>query len=407
MTPIPYAIIGIGGYGSQHLAALLRLQEEGLVILKAAAEPFPERHPDKIEDLKRRNVRHYMDWREMLDHESALEAVSIPAPIPLHVPMAVECFERQLNVVLEKPPAVLVQDVDRLIKCAVRNGVLCQVGFQNMTDPTAHKLKKLLLDGDIGDLQNITVFGAWKRLDSYYHRSGWAGKLKLNGDWVLDGPLNNPLCHYVHQALFFAGDQQGETARPERLRAELYRAHPIEGEDVACTTAVLHTGATLNCFLTTCAPANEPLEIRIKGSKGTATWGPGTYGIENDSGRYTESGENTGAFEVIKNFVSALKNRETLLSPLESTRNVILHNNACFKSSGRVYPIPPESVRRYPVSGRAGATDTATEVPGLVDNMQQAAAEGKLFSEIGIEWAKETEAIRCDFSRFNPGFLCD
>ncbi len=407
MKAIPYAIIGIGGYGARHLSAVLQLQEEGLLRLLAVADPFPGQNREAIEQLARRGVRHYIDWREMLGSERDLEAVSIPAPIPLHVPMATECFERKLHVVLEKPPAVLIQDMDRLIECADGNGVRCQVGFQNMMDPTAHKLKRYLLRGEIGKLQRITAFGAWKRIDSYYGRAEWAGKLRLGDVWVLDGPMNNPLCHYVHQALFFAGGDTTGTAAPARVRAELYRAHPIEGEDIACSRAVLDTGAILTCYLTTCAPRSDDPLVLIRGTGGTAEWRPGRCEITNDAGRRRERGAGPGAFDVIKNFVTALDTGAPLLSPLESTRSVILHNNACFQSSGRIHPLPEESIVRRPEPSKDGTADMATEAPGLVEWMEEGADKGALFSELDVPWARKTREVPCDFTGFDPGFLRD
>ncbi len=406
MTPIAYAVIGIGGYGARHLSAALRLQEEGLLRLQAVADPFTDQNRDSLRDLANHNVKHYTDWREMLERESGLEAVSIPAPIPLHVPMALACFERKLNVVLEKPPAVLIQDVDRLIECAAKNGVVCQVGFQNMMEPAAHELKERLLGGEIGDPVSVTAFGAWRRLDSYYSRAGWAGKLRLDDTWVLDGPLNNPLCHYVHQALFFAGSRPGTFAVPRSVRAELYRAHPIEAEDIVCSRAELDVKTSLHCYLTTCAPVQNAPEIRIKGSSGTARWTPGHYEINGRSGKSGGDSSPQDAVDVIRNFIRALGSEEKLLSPLDSTRGVILHNNACYKSSGKIHRLPEKSIRRCRVDKEAEMPDTATEAPGLTEAMQEAAEKTSLFSELEIAWAKETSSIRCDFSHFDPGFLC-
>ena len=186
MRPFPYGIIGIGGYGAVHLAAIEALEKEGLARLRAVAEAFPERFRERLDGLRARGVHVYADYREMLREERELEVVSVPTPIPLHVPMALACFERGVHVMLEKPPAVLVQDVDRMLAAAERAGRLCQVGFQNVADGPARELKARVAHGELGAVRELVVTGLWRRLDGYYARASWAGRLRLGDAWVLD-----------------------------------------------------------------------------------------------------------------------------------------------------------------------------------------------------------------------------
>jgi len=125
MSRLRCAIIGVGGWGAVHLEAAESLVQEGLLSLEAVAEAFPERTRQRLDELRARGVRVYADWREMLEREPALEVACIPAPIHLHVPMALECFRRGIHVLLEKPPAPLVQQVDELTQAAEQHGCLC------------------------------------------------------------------------------------------------------------------------------------------------------------------------------------------------------------------------------------------------------------------------------------------
>ena len=248
----------------------------------------------------------------------------------------------------------------------------------------------------------MVVVGKWRRLDGYYARTDWAGKLRLGDQWVLDGPLNNPLIHYVHQALLVACPQEHMTLRPLTAQAELYRAHPIEGEDIVCARAELEGGIMLHTYLTLCAPEESAATIEIVGEKGRAWWRRGQYRIDSETGRKEFSKETGLRGPLFYNLVAALRGEQPLWSPLSSTRNVILHNNGCFASAGRIRPIPHDKVRRY----RDEAKDeVATEVERLPELVDEAAAERRMFSQMEVPWARSTPMVQLDFDEFDPSPL--
>ncbi|MBS3762739.1 MAG: Gfo/Idh/MocA family oxidoreductase [Planctomycetes bacterium] len=405
MEPVRYGIIGINGYGRSHLDAVERLEDEELTHLAGVAEIYPERCRDKLDKLRSRGVNIYEDYREMLDAQDDLEVVSVPTPIPLHIPMATACFEKGIHVMLEKPPAVLVQDVDRLIESANEADCLCQVGFQNIADECARQLRERIADGQLGSIQDVVVVGTWRRLDSYYARAGWAGKVNLGGDWVLDGPLNNPLLHYIHEALFLTGQTATTTDRPLRVRAELYRAHPIQGEDTVCARATLESGARLHTYLTLCASEQRLPSIEIFGENGTAWWQPGGFSMTAQDEESECEGDRGGTIDPIRNFVRVVRGEDEQISPLSMTRNVILHNNGCYLSSGQIKPVPKQLVHRYESDRSGEKGETATEISGLMDIIARASRERKLFSELGVAWARETPEVELNFDHFDPSEL--
>jgi len=400
MDRLGYGIIGMGGWGVVHLRAVEALEREGEVTLRAVTTTSPDRHREKVDELLARGVRVYTDYLEMLQQERELDIVSIPAPIHLHVPMSMACFERGLHVMLEKPPAVLVQDVDRIVEAADRCRCLCQVGFQNVADPAARELKARIAAGEIGRVREMVVTVAWCRLDSYYTRARWAGRLRVGDDWVLDGPLNNPQCHYPHQALLVGCSREHDTLRPLTARAELYRAHRIEGEDILCARAELEEGVTLHTYLTLCAQDNYPPTIEVVGERGTAIWQLGRYEMKADAGHVDRSFE-LDEVALYRNLVRAVRGEEPLWSPPAATRNIILHNNGCFASTGVIRPLPEEKVRRTPTPDG----DVLTEVDALKSLIDQAAASRRLFSEMGVDWAVETPTVLLDFKSFDPSPL--
>ena len=407
MKPLNYATIGIGGYGARHLAAARRLHEEALIRLTAVAEIYQDRHRETLEELSAEGANVYDDYREMLRREPDLDIVSVPTPIPLHFPMALDCFERRMNVFLEKPPAPLIQQVDKMCRVAEENDCLCQVGFQNISDTAARRLKERLSEGALGAIKDLTVVGTWTRFDGYYERAEWAGRLRLNDTWVLDGPLNNPLCHYIHEALFLASSHPHGTEEPREVRAELYHAHPIEGEDLVCARGRLAGGATLHTYLTLCAPESAPPRIRIEGERGSALWEPGRYEMETEEGCEEYEGERGTCLELFRNFVRGLQGEAPLWSPLSATRNVILHNNGCYRSSGRVRALPEEIVKRYVSEKPEDNGDTVTEIEDVLGLIEEAVDRRCLFSEMDLPWAGAGETVSLDFDSYDPSHLLE
>ena len=397
MRPLRWAVIGVGGYGRIHMDRVRAMTRQGQVELCAAAEIAQDAHKDLLAELRQAGVRVYNDYAEMLRAERP-DVTSVPTPIHLHLPMALAAFEQGSNVMLEKPPAVLVQHVDRMTAEASRRGLACQVGFQNVADAAARELKERLAAGEIGGIRELVVRGYWRRTDNYYRRAPWAGRTRLGGEWVLDGPLNNPLIHYVHEALFLAAGDMDETARPVAVQAELYRAHPIEGEDTVCARARLDGGALLCCYLTLCAAESSEPTVEIVGEAGRAAWRRGHYAIEGRSGRNERDG---GRGDLFMNLIRHLRGEEPLWSPVRAARNVILHNNGCFLSSGGVHAVPDRHVRRIP----APDGDVATEVEGLIGLLEEAAAGRRLLSECGGGWAGGSREVALDFERFDPSPL--
>jgi len=65
----------------------------------------------------------YSDWRELLDRVEGLEAVAITTPPSVRYEIARTCIEKGLHVLLEKPPAVTLSEVEELACLAEAKGV--------------------------------------------------------------------------------------------------------------------------------------------------------------------------------------------------------------------------------------------------------------------------------------------
>ena len=201
--PVRYALIGATGIGAYHLAAIREMEKAGLVRLAAVADPAVANRPELKAEFTSAGTTAYLDYREMLRQEPALDVVVISTPIPFHLEMALACLERDVFIYLEKPPVPLIQQLNTLIESDKRQRI--GVGFQMINARWVQEIKRAILEGKMGKVQEIRIAACWPRLDSYYGRNAAAGRMSLRGEPVFDGPATNALAHLIHNAMFPGG----------------------------------------------------------------------------------------------------------------------------------------------------------------------------------------------------------
>lgn len=387
------ALIGISGWGAEMLGALTELDSLGELSLTVISDIQYELNRAKIEELGKSGTQYYQDYTEMLGKEKDLDIVVIATPIQLHRPMAIAAMEAGFHVFLEKPPAVTIQDVDAIIAASQRTSRRCAVDFLNASSGTFLELKRYIAAGALGDIRTITGVGLWQRLDSYYSRTNWAGKLVVNGNYVLDGTVNNPLSHLLNNMMLLgqAAPNSGG-ASVASVTAELYHAHDIEGEDNSCVRIVMGGGVELYFYASLCHDGQETPNITVEGTKGTACWdyaqkmsisAEGVSVCKEPADQEAESGHMLLLTNMLRNLIAVVSGREDrLYCSVQDTRRFVLASNGAFESSGGTRAIPSRFYDRIPQGD-----SVATHVRGINGLIHQAAAQHRLFSEMGVEWA--------------------
>ncbi len=89
------------------------------------------------------------DYRRALN-DRQLDAVSICLPHNLHAEVAVAAAEARKHVLVEKPIAATLEEADRMIEAAEREGVVLMVAENARFDPLLLRVKRLLGEGVIG-----------------------------------------------------------------------------------------------------------------------------------------------------------------------------------------------------------------------------------------------------------------
>jgi len=99
--------------------------------------------------------RHFDNLSEMLKEE--LDVVDICTPIRTHAPLAIESMESGCHVLVEKPLAMNVNDVDRMYEVSEKKHVKLCVLHQNIFNSVVKKARRLVEEGAVGDLISVDV----------------------------------------------------------------------------------------------------------------------------------------------------------------------------------------------------------------------------------------------------------
>jgi predicted dehydrogenase len=402
MERLKLGLVGIGGFGQVLLKVIRNLQEEDRVELAAVCDSHLEKFLHTLDETSPGAIRTHSDYDRFLDRERQLDAIIIATPIPLHAEMGIKAMEAGNNVMLEKPPAVTVQDIDRMIDVKKRTGKVFAIGFQHTSERSFVSFSELILSERIGKLKTIFAAGLWKRTRGYFTRSPWVGKLLFDGKYVLDGTINNPFSHLLMNCLVLSGLQDQEDVSPEWVQAELYHANDIESEDTSCLRASMENGVEIVYYAGLCGRESGTPFILVEGTEGKASWdydGRIRRWARGDQLVSELTVESDRRYDHLVNFTDYLKGRTSKLScPLEATRKFVLTANLAFESAGKTRKISDVYTEKRDGQGRI--VDTLQHVDDFlcVKNieliMKLAAKSKKLFSEMGVEWATGTDPFR-------------
>ncbi len=131
-------ILGIGQRGLQHLAALWRLQEEGLANIVALGDMHgPNLDEEKIRrfvpEYRQGKIRCHSDLHALLA-EDGLDALYVCIPPNRHNGEVVRAAERGMHLFVEKPMSLEFGEAREMDAAITRSGVISAVGFQQRYD---------------------------------------------------------------------------------------------------------------------------------------------------------------------------------------------------------------------------------------------------------------------------------
>lgn len=412
MARLKIGLVGVGGFGQVLLKYIFKLQDEGRIDLSALCDIHPETFPSATAGASPGSIRNHSDYDHFLNSERQLDAIMIATPVPLHVEMGIKAMVAGYNVMLEKPPALTLQDIDRMIDTRKRTGKVFAIGFQHTSEQSFVRFSELIRNGMVGKIRAICAAGLWKRTRGYFTRSAWVGKLLLDGNYVLDGTINNPFSHLLMNCLILSALQDKPDISPKWVQAELYHANDIESEDTSCLRVEMDNGIEILYWASICGRTDDTPFIMVEGTDGRASWDYDGL-IRNwdttDQLQNEFKMESDPRYDHLVNFTDFLTGRTNRLTcPIEATRKFVLTANLAFESAGKPRRIDEVYTEKRDGRGRSVKQlkhiDDFLCIKHITSIMEKAVTSKRLFSEMGVEWAKGTEPFHSagyrEFKRF-------
>ncbi len=385
------ALIGVSGFSGVYYEDLIVRAAAGSIDLAAATVINEEEEPEKCAGLRRAGCRIYRRYEEMLEAERGrIDLCIIPTGIHLHAPMTLAALEADWNVLLEKPAAATVEQVEQMKAAEARSGRFVAVAYQHMYAPETMLLKRALCDGIVGEIQAIKCLGLWPRYGEYYARNDWAGRIRARGSWVLDAPFNNALAHWLNLMIFFAGEDVPGTGSPVSLEAELYRARAIESCDTACFRIGTELGASIYFWVSHSCPRELGPMLEIRGTEGVMRWS-GSQILHRDArGERVFAGcSNTPALRrhLLDAILDRLNGEAVFCCDLDIAGRQTLISNTAFEIAS-IHTVAADDLS--PAPERPGEFF----IHGIERDCLRAFEEEKLWSEIPATWAREPSRAR-------------
>lgn len=398
-APIRTALIGVSGYGGTHLITLNKLVASGQIKLSAATVINHADVPDKCEELKKLNCRIYADYRHMLEAEAGqVDLCCVPTGIAWHGEMTQAALATGCHVLVEKPAAGTVQEVDEMIRARDRANRMVAVGFQQLYHEDYARLKSRVLQGEIGRLREIRVKGSWPRSAGYYIRNDWAGRLKAGRRWVLDSPANNAFAHFLMGALHLAGESASDVANPLELEAELYRTQEIETFDTIVARVSTDTAVEIVFAVTHSSPHKQDPILDLRGDRGTIRWEVDQSMTIDVAGKAPERVRLMSAAEARDRMYTRVLEQirgtaPEACRPEEARKHTVLIN-AIHEA------IPIHSVASRYCGVCPGEVGDQHFIHGINEAIQQTFESGLLFSELNLPWAVPSTRTVIDCQRY-------
>ncbi|MFJ4143823.1 Gfo/Idh/MocA family protein [Pseudomonas sp. NPDC089734] len=213
------------------------------------------------------------DWRHMLEAEQALpadqrmELLVIVTPNHLHAPVATQALNAGFHVFSEKPAALNLAELLALKEVVDRSQRLYGLAHTYLGYPMVWQARDMVRSGVIGELRKVIVEypQGWLSQDTVNKQADWRGQPGQSG---IGGCIGDIGTHAFSLAEFVA-DQ------PIRQLSAMLGVH-VEGRQLDDDASMLFRmdGGASGVLIASqvCAGEENPLKIRVYGSKGGLEW---------------------------------------------------------------------------------------------------------------------------------------
>jgi len=200
----------------------------------------------------------YDDYIKMLD-EVKPDVLHVCTPHYLHAEMAIAALKRNINVLLEKPVCITLEQAEALKRAEAESNAKICISFQNRFLKRNKMAYELVKSGQAGKPQYVKGNVLWHRDAPYYTDSHWRGFMATEGG----GVMINQAIHTLDLMLWICGFPEKLTA----MTANYHLQGVIDVEDTASAYFTFADGLKGMFYATTANYTDEPISLEIKCEK--------------------------------------------------------------------------------------------------------------------------------------------
>lgn len=151
MDKVKVGIIGVGYLGTQHARILSYLEEAEL---KGVADIDFKK---AMQIGNRHGVHYFENYEDMLDE---IDAGIVATPTSEHFSISMRLLKEGKSVLVEKPITESVEQGEKLVSYASKNGSILQVGHLERFNPAVEAIENLISEPKFIEVQRLGSFSA-------------------------------------------------------------------------------------------------------------------------------------------------------------------------------------------------------------------------------------------------------
>ncbi len=258
MKKLNIGIIGCGRISGHHCKSIIENQNLELTAVCDLNEDLCKNYAEEF------NTSYYTNYREMLVSKPEIDIITIATPSGMHFEHGMEILDKfKKNIIVEKPTFMVPSQIKSIYEVAIRNNLNVFPVFQNRYNTAVQRVKKAIVNNEIGEKRIVNVRVRWCRPQRYYDMSKWRGTYSHDG-----GALSNQGIHHIDLLRYLGGEIDSVNCTMRTLGAD------IEVEDTAIASIKYRDGSVGTLEVTTAArPDDFEASLSIVGSKGLVQLG--------------------------------------------------------------------------------------------------------------------------------------
>ncbi|MCK5739644.1 Gfo/Idh/MocA family oxidoreductase, partial [bacterium] len=388
-----FAVVGQGQEAIDYIKAIQKREKAKEATLFAVHLRDRSAHSQLLESLDQQGVVVYSEYEQLLEYgRGKIDVIVLPLPATEHFTYVQAAINGGFDVVLEKPLAIRVQEIDELQRAADAAGkyifVINEFKYNSSTSRICNEVKAKRM----GQVIRLKGLHTWPCTYPYYQQNDWTGRLMLQDKWSLDGPLTSHCSDFLHRAFYFSETVCEHGQGVEWVQAELYRAYGIESYDTAAIRVKLKSGVEFFFLTSFAVDLGTAPRMHLQCERANVEW---NFDNEKTVIQYhnrrkkifREHHTENQYGSVFHDVLTVTSSRAQIPSAmLASARTPVLVANLAFESAKKIIEIPDHYCRE--IKDRRGSRRFVRDMDTM---LLEAYKENKLLSEMGLPWAEPSE----------------